>query len=46
MKILNGEIISSGITMGAIYFKSKATDIEELIENRNKEISSDDLQSE
>lgn len=46
MKILNGEIISSGITMGEIYFKSKATDIEELIENRNKEISSDDLQSE
>ena len=46
MKILNGEIISSGITMGAIYFKSKATDIEKLIENRNKEISSDDLQSE
>lgn len=46
MKILNGEIISSGIIMGAIYFNSKATDIEELIENRNKEISSGDLQSE
>ena len=47
MKILNGEIISSGIIMGAIYFNSKATtDIEKLIENRNKEISSDDLQSE
>lgn len=47
MKILNGEIISSGIIMGAIYFNSKATtDIEKLIENSNKEISSDDLQSE
>ena len=47
MKILNGEIISSGIIMGAIYFNFKATtDIEKLIENRNKEISSDDLQSE
>ena len=46
MKKINGEIISSGITMGTINFYSNYIDIKELIENRNKEINSDDLQGE
>ena len=46
MKKINGEIISSGITMGTINFYSDYIDIKELIENRNKEINSDDLQGE